>query len=185
MNCPEIIRNFSPWDDGERADKETALEAFRRFSDLWTRDNPFIHLTASAFVFNPEKTKALMVYHLIYDSWSWVGGHADGNRDLLSVARRELEEETGLSRGHPLQETPISLEILTVKGHVKNRRHISPHLHLNLTWAFRGREDAPLRPAPKENSRVGWIPLRELERFVTEPEMLPIYRKIIHKCKDL
>ena len=34
-----------------------------------------------------------MVYHNIYNSWSWLGGHADGETDLLAVALREVKEE--------------------------------------------------------------------------------------------
>ena len=30
-----------------------------------------------------------MVFHNTYGSWSWIGGHADGERDLERVALRE------------------------------------------------------------------------------------------------
>ena len=38
----------------------------------------------------------LVVYHIINDGWIYPGGHVDGAEDLLSVAVREVEEETGL-----------------------------------------------------------------------------------------
>ena len=55
-------------------------------------------MTASAWVLSPDRRQVVMVYHNIYNSWSWTGGHADGDRDLLAVAMREVTEETGLQR---------------------------------------------------------------------------------------
>ena len=34
-----------------------------------------------------------MIYHNIYDSWAWVGGHADGDEDLVHVVKKEIEEQ--------------------------------------------------------------------------------------------
>ena len=42
-----------------------------------------------------------MIYHNIYNSWAWPGGHADGESDLLGVAMREVMEETGIKNLKP------------------------------------------------------------------------------------
>lgn len=71
-------------------------------SNVLTRKNEFSHLTSSSFIVNKERTKVLMIHHNIYDSWAWTGGHADGEVDLLSVALRETQEETGIKSATPL-----------------------------------------------------------------------------------
>ena len=76
-----------------------------------------------------------MVYHNIYDSWSWLGGTwRMERRDLLAVALREVKEEAGISYVRPVSEEIFSLESLTVDGHVKKGKYVSSHLHLNVTY---------------------------------------------------
>jgi hypothetical protein len=91
--------------------------------DAFLRENKIAHITASAWVVNKDRSKVLMVYHNIYHSWSWLGGHADGETDLLSVAIREVKEEAGISKVYPVSEEIFSLESLTVDGHVKKLKY--------------------------------------------------------------
>ena len=79
-------------------------------------------------------SRGLMVYHELYRAWSWTGGHADGDPDLLAVAEKEAMEETGLPTVRPIVPELFSLELLSVAAHVKRGRHVSAHLHLNLTY---------------------------------------------------
>ena len=92
----EELEAYRPWNDQEERDRAELLRRLRSGEALYTRDNAAGHLTASAWVVSPDRTQVLMAYHNLYDSWSWLGGHADGDRDLLAVSMREVREETGL-----------------------------------------------------------------------------------------
>ena len=56
--------------------------------------------------------------------------------------------------------------------------------HLNVSFLFEADEREPLRIAEDENSAVGWIPVAQLEQYVTEPTMLPIYMRLIGRAND-
>ena len=96
MELRELIENYKPYNEQEKCDKELILEYMDTFDDVLTRDNKMCHFTASNWIVNKERTKVLMIYHNIYDSWAWTGGHADGDSDLLHVALKEANEETSL-----------------------------------------------------------------------------------------
>ncbi|MEG0765736.1 MAG: NUDIX domain-containing protein, partial [Pseudoflavonifractor sp.] len=125
------IRAYRPKDDQEKEDQRIILEYIDRCPDnLLTRENEHAHITSSGFVVNEDATKVLMAHHNIYKVWAWTGGHADGDGDLLAVARREAQEETGIETLRPLSAHIASLDILPVWGHVKRGRYVVAHQHL-------------------------------------------------------
>lgn len=141
-------------------------------------------MTASAWIVDPARTKTVMVYHKIYDSWSWTGGHADGETDLLAVALRECEEETGLKHARAVSDDIFSLEVLTVDGHEKRGEYVSSHLHLNVTYLLEADTDEPLRIREDENSGVKWFTLEDALKASTEPWFVKrIYSKLNAKLK--
>ncbi|MER2002704.1 MAG: NUDIX hydrolase, partial [Carnobacterium inhibens] len=144
----------------------------------------FAHFTASAWIVNPERTKVLMAYHNIYQSWSWIGGHADGNANLLQVALKETTEETGLMNIIPLANTIYSLEILGVPIHMKKGVPIATHLHLNITYLIEASETELTRVKEDENSAIKWMKLEEAVEACTEPEMKVVYEKLNDKLKN-
>ena len=125
MDLAEQLRLYRPFNEQEQADQALILRCFGGPEDLFSRRSRLAHMTASAWVVNPGRTKVLMAYHNIYRSWAWLGGHADGDRDLLSVAMREVREESGLVQLRPVSRDIYSLEILTVNGHEKHGRYVS------------------------------------------------------------
>lgn len=175
----EAIAAFVPTCEQEERDQNMILSFMDANPDCLTRDNHVAHMTASAWVVNPARDKVLMVYHNIYDSWSWTGGHADGEADLAAVAYREAQEETGVKELKSLMDGPASLEVITVDGHMKRGQYVSSHLHLNLTYLFEASEEQVLTVKEDENSGVAWIPREELKQYVSEPWMLKwIYQKL-------
>lgn len=178
----DAIAAYCPWNEQEERDKAFILDFMDRNPDAFSRENPVAHMTASAWVVNPARDKVLMVYHRLYDSWSWTGGHADGETDLLAVALREVREETGVKHLRPLSREIYSLEVLTVDGHEKRGAYVSSHLHLNVTYLIEADERDSLQICEAENSGVRWFSLEAALQASTEPWFVQrIYRKLNQK----
>ena len=178
----EELEQYRPWNEQEERDRTELLRRLRSGEDLYTRENAAGHLTASAWVVSPDRRRVLMAYHNIYDSWSWLGGHADGDHDLLAVALREVREESGLTAVRPVSRSIYSVEILTVDGHEKRGAYVSSHLHLNVTYLLEADPADPVRCKPDENSRVGWFGLEEAVAASSEPWFRErVYQKLNEK----
>lgn len=178
------INNYIPFNEQEENDKKMILQFIGSNNNCLDRSNETAHLTASAWIVNKARTKCLFVYHKIYDSWSWVGGHADGNANLSEVALKETAEETGVKNAKLVSDDILSLEILTVDGHVKKGKYVSSHLHLNLTYLIEADESEMLKINPDENTGVRWFTFDDALSASTEPWMIErIYKKLIAKSR--
>ena len=183
MELLEQITAYRPWNEQEVRDREELLRRLQSGEELYSRDNCAAHLTASAWVASPDRRQVLMAYHNLYDSWAWLGGHADGERDLLAVALREVREESGVS-AVPVCDQLFSVEILPVSGHEKRGEYVSSHLHMNVTFLLEANPSAPIRSKPDENSRVAWFTLDGAVAAASEPWMRDrIYRKLNEKLR--
>ena len=183
MKILSQLKRFRPWNQQEARD---AAELIRRLEDgetLFDRENTSAHLTASAWVTTPDRSRVLMAYHNLYKSWAWLGGHADGECDLRAVARREAEEESGIAGLRELGDI-LSLETLAVAGHEKHGVYVPSHLHLNVTFLLEADPAAPLRCKPDENSQVAWFTPEEAVAASTEPWLQErVYRKLNEKLR--
>ena len=183
-NLKENIENFIPYNEQEEVERKIMLDYIRDFNDILTRQNEYGHFTSSAFVLNKERTKMLMIYHKIYNSWAWVGGHSDGDSDLLYVAMKEAKEETGIKNVAPISNDIYSLEIINVNGHEKRGKYVGSHVHLNVTYLLEADENEEIHIKEDENSRVKWVPIDEVLNITSEIWIRDrVYTKIIEKMK--
>ena len=181
----EPLAAFVPGDAREAEEQRMMLETIARLGDaVLTRESALAHMTASSIIVSPDRRRTLMAFHRIYQSWAWTGGHADGETDLEQTARREAAEETGIRALRRLGDGIASMEILPVWAHVRRGREVGSHLHLNVSYLFEADDTLPLRTAPDENSAVGWIEVARLSEFVSEPPMLPVYRRLLDRANN-
>lgn len=186
MDIIRQIEAYRPYNEQEVRDRAAMLRALSAVERVFERESELMHMTASAWIVNAARERALMAYHNIYRSWSWLGGHADGERDLLAVALREACEESGLDRVRPVLTAPFSLEILPVAGHEKRGAYVPSHLHLNVTYLLEADEGAPLAARAGENSGVRWFALDEAAAASAEPWMRArVYRKLNERLRAL
>ena len=184
MKLKEQIEGYRPYNEQEEKDKQIMLKYIDTFDDVLTRNNELGHFTASSWVVNKEKTKILMIYHNIYKSWAWTGGHADGEDDLLNTAIRELKEETGIEDVKILDKDIFSLEVICVNGHIKRGKYVGSHVHLNLTYLLEVDENQKLKMKEDENSGVKWINIEDIEKVSSEDWMIErVYKKLNEKLE--
>ncbi len=183
-NLKKEIEKYIPFNNQEKEDKKFILEIFKSEKDILTRNNKKCHFTVSAWIVNSDRKKVLMCYHNIYNSWAWLGGHADGDSDLKRVILKEIKEESGLTKVKFLSEDVFSLEVLTVSGHIKKGNYVSSHLHLNLTFLIEADIADKLSIKPDENSGLEWIDVEDISKKSNEKWFVDnIYSKLIEKVK--
>ncbi len=184
-NIKNSLENYIPFNEQEKKDKALILSELKDNKILY-RSSLNEHITVSAWVVNQSYNKVLMAYHNIYNSWAWLGGHADGEADLKTVALKEASEESGIRHAKIACDDIFSIETLTVDGHIKNGEYVSSHLHLNFTYLIVADEDDTLRIKEDENSNVAWLTFDEAISKSNEPWFKQnIYPKLIKKTLNL
>ena len=158
------------------------------FEDVLTRKNIFGHLTASAFVVNEDLSKTLLVNHNIFGGFIYPGGHADGETDLFRVAKREVEEETGLVAEPLINSKIFAIQTTPIKGHIKKGEYISAHIHYDILYLLvaKNLDMEKIRILESENSAVKWVSLEE--SFTSEDNVdwiRPINEKIVTRVRSL
>ena len=130
------------------------------------------HLTASAWVVDPARTRTLMTHHRKLDRWLQLGGHADGEADLLAAALREVREESGLVRVRA-----VSTEIFDVDRHrIPARKSEPEHWHFDVRFLVEADPGEPLAVSD-ESHEVAWVALEEASRLNPGESIARMVRK--------
>ena len=127
------------------------------YRELWPA-----HVTGSSWVVNPNRTHVLMLHHKKHDQWFQPGGHADGQADIIAVALRETQEETGLS---PDLIKLVSDEIFDIDIHaIPAIASDPPHEHIDVRFLVE-MDDSLEVPGNDESHQVIWVPLTQVSRY--------------------
>lgn len=112
----------------EHVDK--TVEFIKNYPDCFDRKQSYGHITGSAWLLNTTLDKALLMHHRKLKLWLQPGGHADGDNDILQVAIKEAQEESGIDVVEP-----IDTEIFDIDIHYVD--HNCPHgLHYHFDIRF-------------------------------------------------
>lgn len=186
MNYTEAIISYQPINEQEIKDKKVILDYINHFGDnVLSRSNEIAHITSSGFIMNETLDKVLLVHHNIRNVWSWTGGHADDDKDMLYVSLKEAQEETGIQDIYPLSNEIASIDILTVEGHKKKGQYINVHLHLSVAYVLIADEACEVTVCPDENSAVAWFPVSQFTKEYFNDHDVYLYQKLISYAKKV
>ncbi len=140
--------------------------------DCFERELQTGHVTGSAWLVNRAGTHILLTHHKKLNIWVQLGGHADGDSDLLRVSMREAEEESGLSGI-----VPVSKQIFDIDAHAIPRRGDFPeHIHWDIRYALRATESEDY-VVSEESHDLKWGEIATLQDFTQEATLLRMASK--------
>lgn len=135
-------------------------------SDCFERTLQIGHITGSAWVVDRERTQALLTRHRKLNKWLQLGGHADGDSDILRVALREAQEESGLATIRA-----VSTAVYDIDIHVIPARGSEPeHLHYDVRFLLEADRTGPLL-ASRESRSLAWTSLSKIAGLNPEESM--------------
>src|ERR1700733_12486747 len=114
MNLISLLSTYTPMSEEERVHKQTILTFVEQHATCFERSHKDGHITASAFLLNKHETHALLMHHKKLNMWVQVGGHCDGNSDVLAVALQEAQEESGIMHIVPVFPTIFDIDVHTI-----------------------------------------------------------------------
>jgi 8-oxo-dGTP pyrophosphatase MutT (NUDIX family) len=160
-------------EDAPRVDAVTAF--VRAHPDCFERSCLPGHVTGSAWIVSPDRRAVLLTHHRKLGRWLQVGGHADGDPDPFRVARREAEEESGLSAlAVPPEASGLPLD---VDVHEIPPRGTEPaHLHHDVRFLLVAAPGQTIRPSD-ESHEVRWVPCERLLDLVDEESIVRMHRR--------
>ena len=179
MQREDLIRELRAYLDRWPGEAETVgrfIGFVSEHPDCFERRQETGHVTGSAWVVDRAGTRVLLTHHKKLGLWVQLGGHADGDADVLRVARREAEEESGLA-GLAL----VPGGIFDVDVHRIPPGPDAPgHFHWDVRYAFRAAAGEVFR-ASDESYELRWVEIRSLAAVTQEESMLRMARKWLRR----
>ena len=157
----QLLEAYLPTAPQEETYKKAML-AFLQHPDCFKRSHLAGHFTASAWVLSTTQDRALLLLHAKLHEWMQPGGHCDGDPDVLQVAIKETQEESGLKDIIPVSDQIFDIDIHTIPAH----GDVPAHQHYDIRFL--------LQVAPKGSDKlVGNHESKALRWFPPQPEVLP------------
>jgi 8-oxo-dGTP pyrophosphatase MutT (NUDIX family) len=168
----ELLDRYRPYDAGEAA----MASRLRRFvddhPDCFERSLQTGHITGSAWILDPTRRYSLLTHHWKLHKWMQLGGHADGDSDVLRVALREAREESGISEIRLLFEDIFDVDVHLIPA----RPGEAEHYHYDVRFAMEASREAPL-VANFESRELAWVPLERISDWTAERSITRMVEK--------
>jgi len=142
--------------------------------DCFERRLQIGHVTASGWIVSPDKEQVLLMHHRKLDRWFQPGGHCDGEPDVLHVASKEVEEETGVTNFRLAQEGIFDVDIHLIPANSKD----PAHYHYDIRFIFEANPKDEL-VINIESKDVRWIPINEVEIYNNSESLMRMVRKTL------
>jgi len=160
------------WDDDERKFLADFVRFVAEQPRCFERELAMGHVTGSAWILAPEADRVLLTHHRKLDRWLQLGGHCDGDPDVLRVALSEAREESGIADIEPLDGRLFDVDV----HEIPPRGNEPAHLHYDARFVLLA---DPTRDfvVGRESKDLAWVALDKLAGFGVDRSVLRMSEK--------
>lgn len=151
-NLKNLLQNYHPSDPQEKIFKQRMLDFLDQYPNCFERSLEIGHFTASTWLLNDAQTHALLMHHAKLNRWFQLGGHADGETDLLAVAIKEAQEESGIQNIVPVSAEIFDIDIHEIPANSRDKAH--DHFDVRFLLKVLGDEEVIQN---RESKELRWI----------------------------
>lgn len=169
-----LLQSYIPSDLNEQHYKTQMLEFLSKYPDCFERFLEVGHFTASAWLLDKDGTKALLMHHAKLGGWFQLGGHSDGNPNLLEVAIKEASEESGLENIQAISTDIFDIDIHLIPENAKEK----VHFHYDVRFLLR-HDGSDVVKINHESKELRWIDQQIANLPTTDPSVLRMHQKWI------
>lgn len=119
-----LLEGYNPENPAEKLYRAQIIEFIQAHPNCFLRSLSVGHITASAWLVDRHNAHALLMHHKKLDDWFQLGGHCDGHPDVLHVAIKEAQEESGIHKIVPVHEEIFDIDVHTIPANPKEGAHI-------------------------------------------------------------
>ena len=148
--------------------------------DCFSRSNLYGHFTGSAWVVDETNNWVLMTHHYQLNKWLQLGGHADGNENLLDVATNEAIEESGLNNFKIVSDKIFDIDIHTIPEY----NNVPSHFHFDVRYLLEAKKGSEEIIVSKESKDVAWIKQNDVLKHNNEYSIKRMLNKGKHFKKS-
>jgi len=178
----ELLARYEAVHPGEEPCAERIRALVQAHDDCFERTCLPGHITASAWILSPDRKRVLLTRHRKLERWLQLGGHADGDADVLRVALREAREESGMDRFgvlclgdgaiSPAPPLPLDLDVHRIPA----RGDEPEHAHHDIRYLLVAEEGQPLAISA-ESIDLDWFDPADLEALEADASLLRLRDK--------
>jgi 8-oxo-dGTP pyrophosphatase MutT (NUDIX family) len=149
-----LLENYQPVDPNEIEARARMLGFVKTNPNCFDRELLQGHITASAWLLNKDQTKALLLHHAKLNVWCQLGGHCDGDSNVLQVAIKEAQEESGINGIEPLSTDIFDIDIHAIPEY----NNIPAHYHYDVRFLLQVQSDEKVI-GNNESKDIRWFAL--------------------------
>ncbi|MBA3955007.1 NUDIX hydrolase [Candidatus Dependentiae bacterium] len=154
--------------------KTDMLDFIHKHTDCFERSLKIGHITASCWLLNNDATEALLMHHRKLDKWFQLGGHCDGNPDVLAVALKEAQEESGIEHIVSASSALFDIDIHLIPESSREQAHY----HYDVRFLLQVASDEQV-VQNQESKELRWIGKSRADLPTDNPSVVRMFNKWI------